>query len=564
MHKTDIKYLIQQAKRLPRQGQADPPDEFNLGDALKNLGKGLGPAALQKAFGDLNKAIDDVAEQVTLLEQRNQGLQSSLNLTVQQAGALGQRLDEIAAGAKLSSSQLRKFQESLEGVAAGFGNIIQLEKVLNGEQKQKVANYSKYLAQIRQANILQLGLTEEQANKFTKFLAGSFESVDNAKNYNDELAQTVKALEDATGQTGRYSVVIENIAEAGAEIQMAFASNAESITKAIFLSDRLGLSLAEVKKTGDQFLDVESSISSEITAQLLGGTKINTAAYRRAAASQDLELQAIELTKIIEAQGDQLITNRFLREEIAGLLGIESDKVLEISQNLKANTNLSGQTTDEYLKQLQTTKDLTTSAEALTEEQNKQSTIAKNAFQNELDYQEVLQKQFANQEELITNASNTLQEIQRETGGQLAKTLSKATVSEETADAAGTIAGMLTAGKTAFGTIKEIFTGEFNLKSERTNVEASGPLSIVTKGGSTGTDDVLSMPTGGSGYGSRMLFGPEGAFSLNNKDMVVAGTDLASNNNSSGSPAVNVIIKGAGLDALINQIEIRRGEQMNA
>jgi hypothetical protein len=557
MHKTDIKYLIQQAKRLPRQGQADPPDEFNLGDALKNLGKGLGPAALQKAFGDLNKAIDDVTQQVTLLEQRNQGLQSSLNLTVQQAGALGQRLDELAVEFKLSNSQLRKFQESLEGVAAGFGN-------LSKEQFANTKDYTTFLAKVRQANILNLGLTEEQANKFTKFLAGSFDSVENAEKYNNELAQTVKALEDATGQTGRYSVVIENIAEAGAEIQMAFASNPESITKAIFLSDRLGLSLAEVKKTGDQFLDIESSISSEITAQLLGGTKINTAAYRRAAASQDLEQQAIELTKIIEAQGDQLITNRFLREEIAGLLGIESDKVLEISQNLKANRNISGETTDEYLKQLQTTKDLTTSAEALTEEQNKQSTIAKNAFQNELDYQKVLQKQFANQEELITDASNTLQEIQKETGGQLAETLSKATVSEETADAAGAIAGALTTGKTIFGTIKELFTGDINLKSEQTDVEATGPLSIITKGGSTERNDVLSMPTGTSGYGSRMLFGPEGAISLNNKDMVVAGTDLASNNNSSGSPAVNVIIKGAGLDALIDQIEIRRGEQMNA
>jgi hypothetical protein len=557
MHKTDIKYLIQQAKRLPRQGQADPPDEFNLGDALKNLGKGLGPAALQKAFGDLNKAIDDVTQQVTLLEQRNQGLQSSLNLTVQQAGALGQRLDELAVEFKLSNSQLRKFQESLEGVAAGFGN-------LSEKQFANTKDYTTFLAKVRQANILNLGLTEEQANKFTKFLAGSFDSVENAEKYNNELAQTVKALEDATGQTGRYSVVIENIAEAGAEIQMAFASNPESITKAIFLSDRLGLSLAEVKKTGDQFLDIESSISSEITAQLLGGTKINTAAYRRAAASQDLEQQAIELTKIIEAQGDQLITNRFLREEIAGLLGIESDKVLEISQNLKANRNISGETTDEYLKQLQTTKDLTTSAEALTEEQNKQSTIAKNAFQNELDYQKVLQKQFANQEELITDASNTLQEIQKETGGQLAETLSKATVSEETADAAGAIAGALTTGKTIFGTIKELFTGDINLKSEQTDVEATGPLSIITKGGSTERNDVLSMPTGTSGYGSRMLFGPEGAISLNNKDMVVAGTDLASNNNSSGSPAVNVIIKGAGLDALIDQIEIRRGEQMNA
>lgn len=39
-------------------------------------------------------------------------------------------------------------------------------------------------------------------------------------------------------------------------------------------------------------------------------------------------------------------------------------------------------------------------------------------------------------------------------------------------------------------------------------------------------DDVLSNSTGGSGYGDRMLLGPEGAISLNNKDTVVAGTDL--------------------------------------
>jgi hypothetical protein len=297
---------------------------------------------------------------------------------------------------------------------------------------------------------------------------------------------------------------------------------------------------------------------------LLGGTKINTAAYRRAAASQDLELQAIELTKIIEAQGDQLITNRFLREEIAGLLGIESDKVLEISQNLKANKNISGETTEQYLEQLQTAQKIEITAEKLTEEQNKQSTIAKNALQNELQYQNVLVEKFGNQADMINQASDALTQAQDIAGGSLSETLIEAKVDKGTSNAVSTIAGGLTTAKTAFETIKELFTGDINLKSEQTQVEATGPLSIVTKGESTKYNDVLSMPTGTSGYGSRMLFGPEGAISLNNKDMVVAGTDLASNNNSSGSPAVNVIIKGAGLDALINQIEIRRGEQMNA
>jgi hypothetical protein len=39
-------------------------------------------------------------------------------------------------------------------------------------------------------------------------------------------------------------------------------------------------------------------------------------------------------------------------------------------------------------------------------------------------------------------------------------------------------------------------------------------------------DDVLSPGDSSSGYGKRTLFGPEGAIQLNNKDTVIAGTDL--------------------------------------
>jgi len=39
-------------------------------------------------------------------------------------------------------------------------------------------------------------------------------------------------------------------------------------------------------------------------------------------------------------------------------------------------------------------------------------------------------------------------------------------------------------------------------------------------------DDMMSPPEGNSGYGSRMLLAPEGKFALNNKDTVIAGTNL--------------------------------------
>ena len=51
-------------------------------------------------------------------------------------------------------------------------------------------------------------------------------------------------------------------------------------------------------------------------------------------------------------------------------------------------------------------------------------------------------------------------------------------------------------------------------------------------------DDTVSRPRGGGkgGYGSRVLFGPEGAISFNNKDTIVAGTNLQKANDFRSSP----------------------------
>ena len=51
-----------------------------------------------------------------------------------------------------------------------------------------------------------------------------------------------------------------------------------------------------------------------------------------------------------------------------------------------------------------------------------------------------------------------------------------------------------------------------------------------------GGDDVLSPGKNKNGYGDRTLFGPEGAIALNNKDTIVAGTDLFRGNDVISSP----------------------------
>jgi len=42
-------------------------------------------------------------------------------------------------------------------------------------------------------------------------------------------------------------------------------------------------------------------------------------------------------------------------------------------------------------------------------------------------------------------------------------------------------------------------------------------------------NDIMSPGQGSSGYGKRTLFGPEGAIQLNDKDTVIAGTNLFGN-----------------------------------
>ena len=62
----------------------------------------------------------------------------------------------------------------------------------------------------------------------------------------------------------------------------------------------------------------------------------------------------------------------------------------------------------------------------------------------------------------------------------------------------------------------------------------------------TSADDMFSPGGGGGGYGNRTLMGPEGAIALNNKDDVIAGTDLFKGNDVSSEGGGTTKMGGKG------------------
>ena len=68
-------------------------------------------------------------------------------------------------------------------------------------------------------------------------------------------------------------------------------------------------------------------------------------------------------------------------------------------------------------------------------------------------------------------------------------------------------------------------------------------------------DDIISKSSGLSGYGDRVLLGPEGAISLNNKDTIVAGTNLFKANDMTLSPeGTNTVVGNQDNTALITEV----------
>jgi hypothetical protein len=117
--------------------------------------------------------------------------------------------------------------------------------------------------------------------------------------------------------------------------------------------------------------------------------------------------------------------------------------------------------------------------------------------------------------------------------------------------------------KQAIGIAKQLFNIEKKdaavdiIGSSYQMAAGLGPIGIAAVAGLIGaglgalamytmSDGIISPSQGKSGFGDRMLFGPEGAISFNNKDTIVAGTDLFKANDMVSAPKGGVTVGGGG------------------
>ena len=288
----------------------------------------------------LNKAFADNVEQIIKIFQRNNELQKTYGLTEKAAQDYGFQLDTLSIELNYGREETEKYVKQLGGLTAGFIAAEGRGEYLN----ESLIKQQRYLTDI-------VGVSEEAAEAIMEMNAGiaSRGVAKDAKVTADMLekqlvqrANEAKAIEKLTGLKGVQRTIDAEIAAAGSETALQYSRYPKQLSIAIMKSKALGLSMQQLAKTGDELLNIESSVGNELEYQLLSGKRLVdtqgnslTNMYRQATLQGDMNKQADIMKKIMDTQGDVLENNMMARKQLAATLGVEESTMAKMVQKRK-------------------------------------------------------------------------------------------------------------------------------------------------------------------------------------------------------------------------------------
>jgi hypothetical protein len=309
------------------------------------------------------------------------------------------------------------------------------------------------------------------------------------------------ALQRSTGIALNNRDILEATGKVTGQVRANLGANPELIAEAVTKAKLLGLELNNIAATADALLDFESSISSELEAELLTGKQLNLERARSLALQGDLAGLADEIT----AQGITFTEfndmNVLQQRAIAKSLGLSADTLADSllkqqAQNMtrKELIALGGEELANRAEQLSAQEKLAAATQQFTVFLGEVVTILSP----------------------IAQLVGFIAEVFSTIPGKIALTIV----------AVAKLLPLLKSGflMTAATTVMNAFGGlppPFNIIAGVATLAAVA-AGVAKVSGLLPADDFMSGPVGRS----RVLTAPEGSFALNDRDTILAGTDL--------------------------------------
>jgi hypothetical protein len=524
------------------------------GNILKGLGAipGIGRASA-KAMAEVEEEIRKITEETgqlpgkwktfgMIVSKTAKNIEKSFTDPAVLITGLVSILKELdSSGENFARSMNMSYEKSIEF----RNNMSSVSGVTKGQLLESISAVGDQLGS-------NAAITKEDAETFTKLkvLAGMTNeelmgmqsiSLANGKslkdNTNQFLAQA-KATAATNGVILNEKKLLADVGKISAATTLSLGKNPIALAKAVATAKALGMEMSQLENIAGGLLDFESSIENELSAELLTGKDLNLERARGLALNNDMAGMAEEINNQIGSSADYTKMNRIQQEALAKAVGMNRE---ELAQTLYTQEQLKGLSGEEATKR-QALLDARIEEVGLAQAQRE---IEKGGVE-ELEKQAGIQTSF-NQSilELKDALANGILPLFSQVAGFLSSHMG---VVKTLVVLYGVIKGiMLTSNLiTAAGILlakkkskiesdtakKEIVGSSFKMAS------GAGLIGIALIAGLIGAgmtylamsgDDIMSPGGSGGGYGNRTLFGPEGAIQLNDKDTVIAGTNLFGN-----------------------------------
>jgi hypothetical protein len=630
--------------------------------------------ASEKAIRDTTKSTSGLkAAFQNISGQIKDGILNPSNLVLVYITALIKALSNVDSGAgDLAKSMNKTYSEALgirkelTDIANSSGDAALNTKGLQ-ETYMAIGKTLGTNAMINEADLKVFTKLREQAGYTNEELFGIQQlSLVNGKTLAQNTKQILGGAQAYAAQNKlvvNEKQVLTEISKASASLKLSLDGSADALAISVVKAKQFGLNLEQAEKISQNLLNFESSIESELSAELLLGKNLNFEKARLLALNGDIAASSAEIAKQVGTSADFANMNVIQQEAIAKAAGLTRDELAQSLMDREALAQISakeGESAQEAFNRLVKEVGLEKAKKQLGDDalanQFAQQSIQERFNQTVLKLQEIfvnvanavlpIVDAFSGVFDMVGWVASKIGQVISFTG-EWGKTLlsvivayktlklltgdiGKGTIAINVAKKLGLItdtqadfyakqkvyfqnqslglnaqnqiyekASLLTAVRksvvakaTAFwennilmSMIRQTVMGAKDLAISVAKASASvignawtslGPIPFVgaalaaaaagagiayllsqTKKG----DDVMSP---GGGYGKRTLFGPEGAIQLNDKDTVIAGTNLFDGKKQTGTQtqptqvtnvsSVNMEQTNALLQQLINVI----------
>jgi hypothetical protein len=475
-----------------------------VGDIGISLIKNLkDPLALVTFF------VTQIIDALKASDKATGDLAKGFNITYDAANNVRQELNSIANSSGDIAITTKGIQESMMAVGAALGTNV----MLNKEDLTTMTQLAE-----------KAGISREEQMSMLKLSLATGKSLES--NVGEFMAQA-KIQAQNNGIIVNEKQLLKEVNNISNAIKLSIGGTGGELGKAVAAAKALGMNLEQVDKIASSLLQFESSISAELEAELLTGKQLNLEKARYYALTNDAVGLAQELSKNVGTSVEFGKMNRIQQEAYAKALGMSRE---EIAASLVESEALKNMTKDQAAAASNAFRARV--AEVGLEKAQKE--LAEGKIQDMM-HQQSMQERFNQSVEKLKEIFVTVADSMMPILNIFADILNVVGLIFKPLGAimswAQSIGGPL---KTIMGILIGIGAAALLMSGSLTlGIGVAAILAAVgggmamfeaQKAKAQKADDMISP-----GYGKRTILSPEGSIALNDKDTIIAGTNLGEN-----------------------------------